>query len=228
MKIVINILLGAAIGLLVYVCVRSILGPMEFDAERAVRESAIQARLIDIRKAQIEYKNVHGVHAANFEELGKFLKETKLPFVVKEGVLSDAQLEKGLTEKQAVSIVEKARKTGKYDDVKKWGLEHFSRDTFWVLAKDTLFSKSYNVDSMAIVPVHGIDARFLMDTATIPSASGYTVKVFECGVKYDTYLKDLDRQLLINLKDKAIKMGKYDGLRVGSITEINNNAGNWE
>jgi hypothetical protein len=210
MKIVLKILLVGAILLLVYMCYRSIMGPIEFDKERDYRESAIQARLIDIRKAQIEYKNVHGVHAANFEELGSFLKEKKLPFLIKEGTLTDEQLEKGMTEKEAV----------------KRGI--IRRDTFWVLAKDTLFGRSYNVDSMAIVPVEGVNARFKMDTATLPSSSGYTVKVFECGVTYDVYLKDLDTQLLINLKDKAAEMGKFGGLRVGSVTEINNNAGNWE
>ena len=66
---------------------------IEFDLEHKARETAIQHRLIDIRKAQIEYKNRHGRHAANFDELGKFLKEEKLPFVVKESVLSDEQLD---------------------------------------------------------------------------------------------------------------------------------------
>ena len=36
------------------------------------------------------------------------------------------------------------------------------------------------------------------------------------------------KQLVVNLKDKAEKLEKYPGLRVGSLTEINNNAGNWE
>ncbi|MDR2120038.1 MAG: hypothetical protein LBP64_04090 [Tannerella sp.] len=210
MKIVLRILLVGAILLLAYMCYRSIMGTIEFKKEREYRESAIQARLIDIRKAQIEYKNVYGVHAANFEELGTFLKEKKLPFLIKEGTLTDEQLEKGMTEKEAV----------------KRGL--IRRDTIWVLAKDTLFGAHYNVDSMAIVPVKSVDARFQMDTATLPSSAGYTVKVFECGVKYDVYLKDLNTQLLINLKDEVGKMGKYQGLRVGSVTEINNNAGNWE
>jgi hypothetical protein len=191
-------------------CYRSIMSSMEFDSERALREAAIQARLIDIRKAQIEYKNVFGVHAANFEQLNSFLKETRLPFVLKEGELTDEQLEKGMKEKDAIKL----------------GL--IKRDTLWVLARDTLFGAKYNVDSLAIVPVAGVGACFTMDTATLTSSSGYTVKVFESGVKYDTYLKDMNRQLVINLKDMAFKLGKYDGLRVGSVTEINNNAGNWE
>ena len=173
-----------------------------------MRESAIKARLIDIRKAQIEYKNVYKTHAGSFADLIKFLKDDKLPFLIKEGVLTDEQLEKGMTEKEAV----------------KKGL--IKRDTVWVIAKDTLFGANYNVDDLKMVP--GTNIQFDMDTATLTSGSGYTIKVFEAGVKYDDYLGDLDKQLVVNLKDKADKLGKYPGLRVGSLTEINNNAGNWE
>ncbi|MDR2816141.1 MAG: hypothetical protein LBB62_05510, partial [Proteiniphilum sp.] len=125
-----------------------------------------------------------------------------------EGVLTDEQLEAGMTEQEAV----------------KKGI--IKRDTFWVIAKDTLFGKSFNADELRNVP--GASVQFSMDTATIISTSGYIVKVFEAGVNYDDYLGDLDKQLLFNLNEVAIKQGKYSGLRVGSLTEINNNAGNWE
>ena len=208
MKVTLKILLAAAVILLVYMCYRSIMTPIEFNKEKDVRESAIKTRLIDIRKAQIEYKNVYKTHAGSFIDLVKFLKEDKLPFLIKEGVLTDEQLEKGMTEKEAV----------------KKGL--IRRDTIWVVAKDTLFGANYNVDDLANVP--GTSVKFSMDTATLTSGSGYTVKVFEAGVKYDDYLGDLDKQLVTNLKDKADKLEKFPGLRVGSLTEINNNAGNWE
>ena len=208
MKVTLKILLAVAVVLLAYMCYRSIMGPIEFKDEKDRRENLIKARLIDIRKAQIEYKNIHKVHAANFDELSKFLKDEKLPFLIKEGVLTDEQLEKGMTEKEAV----------------KKGL--IRRDTIWVTAVDTLFGKGYNVDALRNVP--GANVQFTMDTATLTSGSGYTVKVFQCGVQYDDYLGDLDKQLVYNLKDKAEKMNKYPGLRVGSVEEINNNAGNWE
>ena len=208
MKDTLKILLAVAVVLLAYMCYRSVMGPIEFDKTREQRENLIKARLIDIRKAQIEYKNIHKVHAANFDELSKFLKDEKLPFLIKEGVLTDEQLEKGMTEQEAV----------------KKGL--IRRDTVWVTAVDTLFGSGYNVDDMRNVP--GANVQFSMDTATLTSGSGYTVKVFQCGVLYDDYLGDLDKQLVYNLKDKAEKMNKYQGLRVGSIEEINNNAGNWE
>ena len=208
MKVTLKILLAVAVVLLAYMCYRSIMGPIEFKDEKDRRENLIKARLIDIRKAQIEYKNIHKVHAANFDELSKFLKDEKLPFLIKEGVLTDEQLEKGMTEKEAV----------------KKGL--IRRDTIWVTAVDTLFGKGYNVDDLRNVP--GANVQFTMDTATLTSGSGYTVKVFQCGVQYDDYLGDLDKQLVYNLKDKAEKMNKYPGLRVGTVEEINNNAGNWE
>ena len=208
MKVTLKILLAVAVVLLAYMCYRSVMGPIEFDKTREQRENLIKARLIDIRKAQIEYKNIHKVHAANFDELSKFLKDEKLPFLIKEGVLTDEQLEKGMTEQEAV----------------KKGL--IRRDTVWVTAVDTLFGSGYNVDDMRNVP--GANVQFSMDTATLTSGSGYTVKVFQCGVLYDDYLGDLDKQLVYNLKDKAEKMNKYQGLRVGSIEEINNNAGNWD
>ena len=208
MKVTLKILLAVAVVLLAYMCYRSVMGPIEFDKTREQRENLIKARLIDIRKAQIEYKNIHKVHAANFDELSKFLKDEKLPFLIKEGVLTDEQLEKGMTEQEAV----------------KKGL--IRRDTVWVTAVDTLFGKGYNVDDLRNVP--GANVQFTMDTATLTSGSGYTVKVFQCGVLYDDYLGDLHKQEVYNLKDKASKMGKYAGLRVGSVEEINNNAGNWE
>ena len=208
MKVTLKILLAAAVVLLVYMCYKSVTGPIEYDDQKTIRDNAIIARLIEIRKAQIEYKNIHKVHAANFDELSKFLKDEKLPFLIKEGVLTDEQLEKGMTEKEAV----------------KKGL--IRRDTVWVTAVDTLFGKGYNVDDLRNVP--GANVQFTMDTATLTSGSGYTVKVFQCGVLYDDYLGDLNKQEVYNLKDKASKMGKYAGLRVGSVEEINNNAGNWE
>ncbi len=211
MKVTLKVLLAAVVVLLVYMCYRSIQKPREYDAEKAARDKAIIARLVDIRKAQIEYKNVYKTHAGSFDDLEKFLTTDKLPFLIKEGELTDEQLEKGMTEQEAV----------------KKGL--IKRDTMWVLAKDTLLGKNYDVASLRYVPgVPGEKITFKMDTATLQSGSGYEIKVFACEVPFKDYLRDMDPQLTYNLIDKAEKQSKYPGLRVGSLEEINNNAGNWE
>jgi hypothetical protein len=183
--------------------------PIHFEKQRKIREEAIAARLVDIREAQIGFKNVRGIYAGSFAELQNFLNEEKIPFLVKEGELTDDQLKEGMTEQEAV----------------KKGI--IRRDTTWVLAKDTLLSQDYDVASISKVP--GFENHsFSLDTATLTSSSGYTVPVFEVAVSYDVYLGDLDAQLLYNLKDKMAKMNRFLGLRVGSVKEINNNAGNWE
>lgn len=202
--------MAGAVALLVYVCVKSIMVPISFEKEKAIRDAAVIERLVDVRKVQIEYKNIHKAHAGSFDDLEKFLNEQQLPFILKEGVLTDEQLEKGMTEQEAV----------------KQGL--IRRDTVWVLAKDTLLGKDYDVAGIRFVPVGDEKVEFAMDTATLTSGSGYEIKVFECGVLYQDYLKGLDPQLTFNLIDKAGKQSKYPGLRVGSLEEINNNAGNWE
>jgi hypothetical protein len=209
MKLVLRILLVVAIVALICLCVQSILTPIHFEKEQKIREKAIVDRLINIRDAQIGYKNANGIYAANFEELQKFLNEVKIPFLIKEGELTDEQLKEGLTEQEAV----------------KKGI--IRRDTTWVLAKDTILGASYDVASIGKVP--GFESNmFKLDTATLSSSSGYTVPVFECGVLFEVYLGDLDKQLLFNLIDKDRKLNRYLGRRVGSVTEINNNAGNWE
>ena len=211
MKVTLKILLTVAVLVLVYMCYKSIMNPIEFNNEKEVRDNAIIARLVEIRKAQIEYKNIHKTHAGSFDDLEKFLNTEQLPFLIKEGVLTDEQLEKGLTEQEAV----------------KQGL--IRRDTIWVLAKDTLLGKDYDVSSMRYVPnVPGEKIAFNMDTATLTSGSGYEIKVFACEIPYKDYLRGMDAQLTYNLIDKADKQGKFAGLRVGSLEEINNNAGNWE
>ena len=228
MKTVINIVLAACVIGLIYVCYGSIMGPINFDDAKKTREKQVIARLIDIRKAQLEYRNLHnGRYTASFDTLIDFVKTAKLPFVKKEGVLSDTQLEAGMTEKKAMAIINKAQKTGKYDEVKKWGLENFKRDTMWVAVMDTVYPKGFNPDSMKYIP-HGNGAIFEMNVKNDTAKSGAPVFLFEVKAPYDTYLSGLDKQEIINLKDLDSKLGKYSGLMVGSIDTPNNGAGNWE
>ncbi len=111
--------------------------------------------------------------------------------MIKEGVLTDEQLEKRYDRERSCE-------------------ERFliRRDTIWVLAKDTLFGASYNADDLANVP--GTSVKFSMDTATLTSGSGYTVKKYlKQALSMTIIWGDLDKQLVVNLKDKAEKLEKY-------------------
>ena len=228
MKTVINAILALCAIALVYICYGSIMGPINFDKEKAIRDKAIIARLIDIRSAQQEYRLTHeGAYTASFDTLIHFVKTAKLPFIMKIGSLTDEQLNNGMTEKKAMAIIEKAKKTGNWNDVEKEGLTNFRRDTMWVAVMDTIFAKGFNPDSLAFVP-YGNGAKFEMAVRKDTTKSGAPLNLFQAQVAYDVYLGDLDKQQLVNLKDMQEKLGKYLGLKVGDIEQPNNNAGNWE
>lgn len=228
MKTAFNIVLGLCALALVYICYASVMGPINFDSAKAHRDKAVIARLIDIRKAQLEYRNLHkGQYTASFDTLIDFVKTQKIPFVSKEGVLSDKQLEDGMTEKKAVAMIEKAKKSGNWKEVEAAGLMNFRRDTMWVAVMDTIYPRGFNADSLRYVPFSN-GAMFEMYAKNDTTKSGAPIFLFQANTPYDTYLQGLDKQEIANLKDVQGKLGKYQGLMVGSIETPNNNAGNWE
>ena len=70
---------------------------------------------------------------------------------MKVGSLTDDQLNNGMTEKKAMDLINKAKKTGNWSEVEKEGLQNFRRDTMWVAVMDTIFAKGFNPDSLAYV-----------------------------------------------------------------------------
>lgn len=228
MKTVINIVLGLCACALVYICYASIMGPIDFEEQKKVRDRAVIARLIDIRKAQQEYRMLHKQqYTASFDTLIDFVKNAKIPFVAKEGVLSDKQLEDGLTERKAMAMINKAKKTGNWTEVKKNGLENFKRDTMWVAVLDTVFPKGFIADSLRYVPF-GNGKQFEIATKNDTTKSGAPIYLLEVKTPYTVYLDGLDKQEIVNIIDVQQKLGRYPGLMMGSVEVPNNNAGNWE
>lgn len=228
MKTVFNIVLGLCALALIYICYSSIMGPINFEKAKDRRDKAVIARLMDIRKAQLEYRNLHrGQYTASFDTLIDFVKTQKIPFVMKEGVLSDKQLEDGMTERKAMAMINKAKKSGNWKEVEAAGLMNFKRDTMWVAVMDTIYPAGFNADSLRYVPFTN-GAQFEMYTKNDTTKSGAPIFLFQANTPYDVYLNGLDKQEIYNLKDLQTKLGKYAGLMVGSIETPNNNAGNWE
>ena len=228
MRTVFNILLFGCIVALVWICFTSIMAPIRFDNEKTIRDRAVIARLLDIRKAQAEYAKLNGQHyTASFDTLISFVKTAKIPFVFKAGELNDKQLEDGMTERKAMNIINKAKATGKYDDVKKFGLENFVRDTMWVAVLDTIYPRGFNADSLRYVPFGG-GAQFMMGTKNDTLRSGAPVFMYEVKTPYTTYLNGLDKQEIINLVDLQEKLDRYPGLMIGSLESWNSGSGNWE
>jgi len=102
-----------------------------------------------------------------------------------------------------------------------------SRDTIRLSVKDSLFTASYPIDSLKFAP-YTQGYEFELGAGTLQTTSKVAVRVFEAKVPYDILLAGLNRQLIINYKETREKITGYPGLRVGSLEETTNNAGNWE
>ncbi len=210
MKTAFQILLTIAIFVLGYLCVESINKPVRFQKEYELRKQKVIERLVDIRSAQVAYRAINNKFTGSFDTLIHFIKNDSLPLVKMEGSLTDSMLIAGMTELMAL----------------KMGI--IKRDTIRISVSDSLFRRKPGViDSLRYVPFSG-GKTFEMAAGTINTASGVKVSVFEAKVHNNIYLKGLEKQEVINLNDKSRKLEKYAGLKVGSLEEANNNAGNWE
>ena len=224
-----NLILGiCAVGLL-FICWRSIRDTEDFDAEVAARENVVKARLMEIRSAEEAYKAQHdGEYCADWTVLINFVKNGNLPIIMKQGVLSEEQMNDGLTESKAAAIVN----SGDQAAIAANGLEGFRRDTVWVSLKDSLYNyEGFVADSLCYIPFSQGDT-FEIIACTNTTRSGSIIQVMECNAPDSSFLKGMGKagkRLIYNRLELANSKGAYAGLKIGEAgNNWNNNAGNWE
>ena len=212
MKTVIQVVLLVAIIVLGYLLWESIQKPIRFNKEMTRIESATIQRLKDIRSAQLAFRAENKRFTGDFDTLITFLKTDSFRVVQAIGSVPDSMIE----ELGRVKAERQALKDGL-----------ISRDTIKLSVKDSLFSKNYHIDSLRYVPFTEGHV-FELGAGILQTASKVKIRVFEAKVPYDILLAKLDRQLVINYKEIREKITGYPGLKVGSLEEATNNAGNWE
>ncbi len=208
MRTAIKIILFVMIVVLSYFLYESIMEPIRFNREKDKREKAAIERLKDIRKAEVAYKSKYGRYTGSFDTLIHFVKYDSFPVIRAIGSIPDS-LYGLITEAEAI----------------KRGI--IIRDTSYVPVLDSLFGKDYPIDSIRYVP-YCDTAQFFLGAGTIETASKVKVHVFEAHVLNDVLLHGLPKQLITNYNVRREKIVGFRGLRVGSLTEATNNAGNWE
>ncbi len=210
MKTIIQILLVfVAIGF-AYLIYQGIQDPIEFEKAKDARYNVTIERLKDIRKAQLAYRDVYGRFTGSWDTLIHFVKYDSLRNVRKIGELTDSMIEAGLTERKAMRL----------------GL--IIRDTIRESVLHTIFGENYDADQLKFVPIPDTIVEFNLGANILKTGSGIKVPVFEAKAHNNVILRGLDRQLVINMNEQRRLNEKYPGLKVGSLTETVNNAGNWE
>ena len=229
MKKVINVIFGICVVGLLFICYRSIKDTENFDASVAARENVVKARLMEIRSAEEAYKAQHeGEYCADWSVLIEFVKNGQLPVVMKQGLLTEDQMNKGLTESKAAAIVN----SGDQAAIIANGLQNFRRDTVWVSLKDSLYNyEGFVADSLRYIPFSQGDT-FELIACPNTTRSGSIIQVMECNAPDSSFLKGMGKagkRLIYNRNEEANAKGAYPGLKIGDAgNNWNNNAGNWE
>ncbi len=204
MKKTIQILLAILIVVISYFIYEGIMKPIRFKREKNYRYGKVIQRLKDIRTAELSYKEVNHEFTGSFDTLINYVKNDSMPIVKAIGRIPDELLD-SITEEQAV----------------KRGI--IIRDTIRISVLDSILPKNYPVDSLRYIPCTD-EKEFKLGAGIIVTGSKVKVKVFEASALNFDILNGMDKQLIINLND----LSKFPGLKVGSLEDANNNAGNWE
>lgn len=227
LKTLVSILLFVLAVFLVWRIYASIMKPVNFNKEKAFRESVAVQRLKDIRTLQVAFKGTTNRFVSTIDSLQNFYRNGEMSVIMQIGS-NDDSLAVAHT-----AAIKKRNPRIKPADLYKMYLEG-DKDLVFAIeskvpvrdaVKDDLTS-SFNVDSIAFIPFSG--GQKVEMEAVSRLVSGVQVPLFEARMPYKKLLKGMDNQLRINLDAERRDQNKYEGLQVGSVSQPNNNAGNWE
>jgi len=197
------VLLAALNIILAYFIFNSVDSEIEFNKEAKVRIAENVQKLKDLRQVQTKYKHAKGTFADNFQALTHFLENDSISIVKAIGETPDT-----LTDIQALEL----------------GI--ISRDTAYVLAKETVFdeaylesrNKNFTLDIANLTTVPYSNAVYSINAGQVEKGK-VIVQVFEISTNYGTVFNGLDAE------NKSYDLDAL--LKVGSMDEASLN-GNWK
>ncbi|MDO4822940.1 MAG: hypothetical protein Q4A08_02060 [Bacteroidales bacterium] len=212
---------------LAVVCFLSIYNDIAFDEAKKEREAIVIERLMKLRDAEEKFKASHsGLYCGDIDSLVDWVRDSMaVDKVIKEGELTDDQLEAGLTEQMAVAQ----------------GL--IKRDTVWVKASEILGVSS--ADSLKLIPIGKPGGVFeIRKDLKYNTKSQEWDQLCEIRASLDDYMDGMDAKHIKSLKSDLDKRNKsksawttegededlmWYGLRIGDLKDAGNKmAGNWE
>ena len=194
--------------LLVYFVYNSINSEVEFQKVAKVKIAENIQKLKDLRQVQIAYKKVNHTYANNFESLINFLENDSMPIIKAIGETPDTLINgEQISDEQALAM----------------GL--ISRDTIYVLAKETIFDTAYlnsrknefPLDINNLISVPNSNTNYSIDAGQVEKGE-VLVQVFEISTTYGNVFSGLDAE------NKSYNLNGL--LKVGSMDEASLN-GNW-
>ena len=197
MKAAIQIILFALIVFLGYEVYESIMQPVRLNKEMKKREKVVVQRMKDLRKAEFLYKKNSGVYTKDWDSLIQFIDSAEIAVVKIVPDPTDTTYTKTISDTVGYVGVYEALFKGRDVDLKKFMIIPFS-------GNDTIQLNAGSIEK-----------------------GGVTVQVFEAKAPYESYLKGLPEQFIVNVKSSKVDVDLYPGIKVGSMQEPST-SGNWE
>lgn len=220
------VLLPIVIIGLVFLVYSSISKPVKFDKERDARKVVAIQQLKDIRELEVAFKSVYNHFTSDTDSLKDFYLNGKMKVDLQIGSPDDSaavantdrikKAKKGITNAQLYDLYQKGEKNLVFIIES----EVPTRETILVGRND------FDINKIDVIPFSEGD-KVIFDSV-IKTVSGVQVPLFEAKMPYNSLLKGMDHQLIVNLNAEMTDTDRYPGLMVGSVENPNNNAGNWE
>lgn len=205
MKLVIQLVLWAVIGILGYLLFNAIYGEVKFNEVKEKRYRAVIENMRDIRSAQIAHKTVTGTYAKDFDKLVRFIDTAEYT----------------ITQRRDTTVLD-------VEKTKRFRVDSYKEivviDTLGTASvKDSLFKNSDRYKTMMNIPLEGMNEKFTMDAGTIEK-NNTTYPVFEVRVKKDLILADQPKDFVSKEKQVvSVDQINGDALIVGSMTSVTTN-----
>lgn len=204
LKIVVNLLLWIIIIVLGYFTFMSIYGELQFNKLKEKRYVLVIQKLIDIRDAELAYKQVNGKFTDNFDELVKFIDNGEFTITQRrDSTVKDVEMTRqfGVDMTKDIVVIDTLGKKP---------------------VRDSLFGADTRYKSMMDVPAGKPGSKFQLKAGMLDD-----IPVFEASVDKSVILYDQNN----NLVEKEKQVVSVDGvngptLTVGSMQEVKTN-GNW-
>ncbi|MCQ2143436.1 MAG: hypothetical protein MJY56_05150 [Bacteroidales bacterium] len=209
---------------LAFLCVKSVMQPVDFQKQQTAREKVAIQRLKDIRTLQVAFKSETGHFASTIDSLIAFYNDGTIKVVMQVGSNDDSLAVANTAKlKRRRPKISAAEMLDLYNNGEALVFKIESK----IPVKDTLCNRpDFVADSLKYIPYSG--GQEVLLESIVKTVSGVKVPLFEASMPYKALLNGMDHQLIVNLVAEREDTDRYPGLKVGSVTSPNNNAGNWE
>lgn len=213
---IVSVALWLICGVLAYLIYASVMKPINFEKAKNERYEIAVRKLMDIKKAQLGYKSIHGKYADSFDELVRFIDTEKFPII----------------SRKDTAVIDEAKNAAFRITTDATGQGGFFKDVViidtlgYTSVKDSLFKNSDRYKRMSEVRIGDLVVPISLKTGEV-ERNDMKLPVFQAKIDKNAILVGLDEELIEQEnKVESIEEINGDEIILGSLEDVTV-TGNW-